>query len=195
MGKDKEVEAKMARPNPQIKFTYEDYKNLPESEVKRFELLEGELVMIPSPTEPHQRVSRNLEFFLWQFVRERNLGEVYHAPIDVVLSQEDVVQPDIIFVSKERAKIITEENIKGAPDLVIEILSPTTGGRDRTLKHTLYARYGVKEYWIVDPIKKIIEVYSLKKSGFNLVKKYKSPDKLYSPLLKGLEVPLREVFA
>jgi Uma2 family endonuclease len=185
----------MAVPNPQIKFTYEDYKNLPESETKRYELLEGELVMVPSPTEPHQRASANLEFSLMQFVRKRDLGAVYHAPIDVVLSQEDVVQPDIIFISKERAKIIREKCIKGAPDLVIEIISPSTSGRDRTLKQTLYARCGVKESWIVNPKKETVEVYTLEKTGFRLVKKYTSPEILHSPLLIGLEVPLKEVFA
>lgn len=185
----------MARPNPEIKFTYEDYKNLPESETKRYELLEGELVMVPSPTEPHQRVSGNLEFILRQFVKERNLGSIYHAPLDIVLSQEDVVQPDIMLISKERANIITEEAIMGAPDLVIEIISPGTSRRDKTLKRTLYARHDVKEYWIVDPKGKIVEVYTLEKAGFKLVKKYNSPEKLYSPLLSGLEVPLQDVFA
>ncbi len=185
----------MAVPNPQIKFTYEDYKNLPESETKRYELLEGELVMVPSPTEPHQRVSGNMHLIIGQFVKERKLGNVYSAPFDVLLSNENVVQPDIMFISKERANIITEEDIKGAPDLVIEIVSPATSRRDRTLKHTLYARHGVKEYWIVDPKGKSVEVYSLEKAGFKLVKKYNSPQILRSPLLSSLEVPLKEVFA
>lgn len=185
----------MAVPNTKIKFTYEDYMNLPESEVKRYELIEGELVMVPSPTEPHQKVSRNLEFIIWQFVKERDLGQVYDAPMDVVLSVEDVVQPDIMFIAKKRANIITEKNINGVPDLVIEILSPATSGRDRTIKHTLYARYGVKECWIVDPIEKNIEVHVLEKEGLRLGKKYESQDVLQSPLLIGLTVPLLEVFS
>ncbi|HHT9118293.1 MAG TPA: Uma2 family endonuclease [Candidatus Hypogeohydataceae bacterium YC38] len=185
----------MSRPNLQIKFTYEDYKNLPESETKRYELLEGELVIVPSPTEPHQKVSMKLVLILGQFVQEKRLGIVYFAPLDVVLSQEDVVQPDIIFISKARAKIITEENIKGAPDLVIEITSPSTSERDSTLKHTLYARYGVKEYWIVDPKRKSVEVYTTGKTGFRLVKKHLSTETLHSPLLSDLEVPLKEVFS
>ena len=112
---------------PRVKFTYEDYKSLPESETKRYELLGGELVEVPSPTEYHQRISMNLEFILQQFVRERDLGRVYHTPLDVVLGEGDereVVQPDLFFISKERSRIIAEEEIRGAPDLVVEITSP-----------------------------------------------------------------------
>lgn len=185
----------MTTPNTEIKFTYRDYINLPESETERHELLEGELIMVPSPNEPHQKVSRNLEFIIWEFVKQRKLGMVYDAPIDVVLSKEVVVQPDIIFISEKRKGIITKKNIKGTPDLVIEILSPGTSGKDRTIKHTLYARYGVKEYWIAGPKKENIEIYVLEKEGLKLEKKYSSPDKLHSPLLKGLEVPLLEVFS
>ena len=182
---------------PRIKFTYEDYKSLPESETKRYELLGGELVLVPSPTEYHQRISRNLEFVLWQHVKERGLGWVYHAPLDVVLGEGDgreVVQPDIFFISKERSQIIAEEEIRGAPDLVIEITSPATEDRDRHYKKTLYARHGVKEYWIVDPKGKIVEVYTLGTQGFELVKVYKAEEILESPLLSELRVDLREVF-
>ncbi len=180
-----------------IKFTYEDYKSLPESETKRYELLGGELVMVPSPTEYHQRISRNLLFILWEFVRERDLGQVYDAPLDVVLGKGDereVVQPDIFYISKERVGIIAEEEIRGVPDLVIEITSPATAERDRTYKKTLYARHGVKEYWIVDPDAKTVEVFSLGERGFELIRTYKSDEVLNSPLLEGLEVDLKEVF-
>ena len=187
---------KVAR--PQVRFTYEDYKSLPESEAKRYELLGGELVLVPSPTEYHQRISGNLGFILRQFVREQDLGRVYHAPLDVVLGQGDereVVQPDIFFISKERVGIIAEEEIRGAPDLVIEIISPGTEDRDRHYKKTLYARHGVVEYWIVDPKSKTVEVYKLGERGFELVKAYKEGEALESPLLPGLEVDLKEIFA
>ena len=180
-----------------IKFTYEDYKSLPESETKRYELLGGELVMVPSPTEYHQRISRNLLFILWEFVRERDLGQVYDAPLDVVLGKGDereVVQPDIFYISKERSGIIAEEEIRGAPDLVIEITSPATAERDRTYKKTLYARHGVREYWIVDPEAKTVEVFTLGERGFELIRTYKAEEVLNSPLLEGLEVDLKEVF-
>lgn len=187
--------AKIAR--PKIKFTYEDYKSLPESETKRYELLGGELVMVPSPSTHHQRVSRRLEFILEAFVQEKGLGEVFHAPLDVVLGEgeeREVVQPDIFFIAKERAGIIAEEEIRGVPDLVIEIISPGTEGRDRHYKKTLYARHGVKEYWIVDPKSKTVEVYRLGEEGFELVKTYKADEVLESPVLLGLEVDLKEVF-
>jgi len=186
--------AKVAR---KIKFTYDDYKSLPKSETKRYELLGGELVVVPSPTEYHQRISMNLEFILQQFVRERNLGRVYHAQLDVVLgegNEREVVQPDIFFVSKEREKIIAEEEIRGAPDLVIEITSPATEDRDRHYKKTLYARHGVKEYWIVDPEARKVEVFALGEKGFGLAKAYEAGEVLRSTLLEGLEVDLNEVF-
>ena len=181
----------------QIKFTYEDYKSLPVSETKRYELLGGELVLVPSPTEYHQRVSGNLVFILRKFVREREAGRIYYAPLDVVLGEGDdreVVQPDIFFISKERAEVIAEEEIRGAPDLVIEIISPGTEDRDRHYKKTLYARYGVNEYWIVDPKAKTVEVYTLGERGFELAGIYKATEVLTSPLLPGLKVNLKEVF-
>lgn len=179
---------------PQVKFTYRDYRNLPESETRRYELLEGELVMVPSPGERHQSISGNLEFILRGFVRDHNLGYIYYAPFDVLLSEEEVLQPDILFVSGERSHIITPDNIQGAPDLVIEILSPGTAERDRTYKRTLYARHGVKEYWLVDPKQRTIEVLSLGERGFNLVGMYGEKDALESPLLLGLTIKLSEVF-
>lgn len=180
-----------------IKFTYEDYKSLPESETKRYELLGGELVMVPSPTEHHQRISRNLLLILWQFVRERDLGQVYAAPLDVVLGvgeEREVVQPDILFISKERAKIIAEEEIQGAPDLVVEVLSPATAQRDRAYKRTLYARHGVKEYWLVDLETKTIEVLKLGKRGYERAGLYRQGETLTSPLLASFRVLIDEVF-
>jgi Uma2 family endonuclease len=177
-----------------IKFTYKDYKNLPESETKRYELLEGELVMIPSPTTYHQRISWNLERILGDFVAKHDLGVIYDAPLDVVFSQEDVAQPDIFFISKAHSQVITDENIQGAPDLIIEILSPATADRDRTYKRTLYARHGVKEYWIVDPADKSVEVMTLGQKGFETVQLYKMGQTLSSPLLKGFSLLIKEIF-
>lgn len=180
-----------------IKFTYEDYKNLPESETERYELLEGDLVMVPSPNFEHQSISSHLEFLLYEFVRKRDLGVVLYAPFDVVLGEageEHVVQPDLLFVSKERKRIIREGEIRGAPDLVVEILSPYTGQRDRTVKKKLYARYGVKEYWLVEPEEETIEILTLGRRGYERVALYKKADTLTSPLLPGLKIPLREVF-
>ena len=140
--------------NTNLKFTYEDYVLMPEG--KRYEIVEGELYMVPAPTTTHQRISRKLEEMLSRFVEERKLGEVFDAPIDVVFSETDIVQPDIIFISNENKNIIKEENIKGAPDLIIEILSPSSAQRDKTIKKKLYAKNGVKEYWLVYAQKMII---------------------------------------
>ncbi len=182
-------------PKTTIKFTYEDYKNLPESETKRYELIEGELLMVPSPTFEHQDISANLEFALAKFVREHKLGKVLNAPLDVVLDDENVVQPDIIFIATARSHIIHKEAIRGAPDLVVEILSPATAERDRTVKKKLYARAGVTEYWLVDPERKTIEVLKLGETGFERIALYKENETLTSPLFKGLNIPLSEVFS
>ena len=183
----------MSSVNTKIKFTYKDYKSLPESETKRYELLEGELIMVPSPSTYHQRISGNLEFLLRDFVEKNKLGEVLYAPLDVHLG-EDVVQPDILFISKERSKIITEEEIYGAPDLVIEIFSPTTAERDRTYKETLYARHRVREYWLVDPEEKTIEVLTLGKAGFENFGTYGKKDTLKSPIFPALNIKLSQIF-
>jgi Uma2 family endonuclease len=176
----------------EIKFTYEDYLQL--SEDRRCELIEGEFHRVPSPSEYHQRVSGNLEFVLRKLAREHSLGMVYDAPFDIVLSDENVVQPDILFISKERSHIITEKNVQGAPDLVIEITSNATERWDRGTKRKLYAKFGVREYWIVDPDHKTIEVMTRGKSGFVTAGTYNERESLVSPLLKGLSVDLNEVF-
>ena len=187
----------MAEVARKIKFTYQDYKSLPESETKRYELLDGELLMAPSPSTYHQRIVRRLAHILGDFTERRGLGEVFLAPLDVVLGEgeeREVAQPDLFFISKEREKIIAEQEIQGAPDLVVEVTSPATEDRDRHYKKTLYARHGVREYWIVDPDARKVEVFALGEKGFELVRAYKAGEVLRSPLLEGLEVDLNEVF-
>lgn len=175
-----------------IRFTYQDYLQLPED--RRYEIVDGDLYMVPAPVPYHQRVSGNLEFALRSYVTEHDLGEVLHAPCDILLSETDVVQPDIFFVSKERLPIIGETNIQGAPDLVIEILSPATEQRDRGVKQKLYARGGVAEYWLVDTNGKTIEVLTLKAGVYDRPGFYRSTDVLRSPLLAGLSIPLSQIF-
>ena len=182
----------MTTPRHQIKFTYRDYINAPED--KRYELLNGELVVVPSPRTGHQTISRNLEMILWTFIKQAELGELFHAPLDVVLSDTDVVQPDILFISKDREQIITEDNIRGAPDLVVEILSPSTAERDRTYKLALYSLHGVREYWLVDPDARTVVVMELTEEGFRTTASYGETETAISPLLEGLTVDLSEVF-
>lgn len=180
--------------NPHIKFTYEDYCLMPED--RRYELIGGEFFMVPSPSVIHQRVAANVEAILREFVREKECGEVLYAPLDVVLSSQDVVQPDIMFISKERSYIVTDANIQGAPDLVVEILSPSTAEKDRTMKKKLYARHGVRELWLVNAGAQVVEIYSLEEGEEKPPRLYARSDRrpLVSPLLKGLSVNLDEVF-
>lgn len=174
------------------RYTYEDYLKTPDD--KRYELIEGELLMTPSPVPRHQRISRELEFCLVQFVKANDLGEVFDAPCDVYLDDKNVVQPDILFISKERKNIIGEKNIQGAPDLVIEIISENTAYRDLIQKKKIYARFGVKEYWIVIPGEELIEVYTLKDNTYILYKSCNKEDTLESPFLRDLKIELKSIF-
>ena len=175
-----------------IKFTYNDYLQLPED--KRYELIEGEFFMVPSPNTSHQDALQNLFRTLDTYVRNRGLGKIYLAPLDILLSEVNVLQPDLLFISRERLGIITDKNIQGAPDLVVEILSPATAQRDKELKQKLYAKFGVREYWIADPNTKTIEVMSLAEEGFESVGTYQEGTVMASPLLRGLSIEVREIF-
>ncbi len=176
----------------QAKLTYADY--LETSDDERYELLNGELIEYPSPKEIHQYISGILHLMIGTFVRERSLGKVYFSPFDVVLSDTNVVQPDILFISNERADIITSDNVQGAPDLVVEILSPATVERDRTVKLELYAHHGVKEYWIVDPDAKTVTVLLRGEGGFEVDGIYGEGETLRSPTLTGFSLAMGEVF-
>lgn len=183
--------------NPNVRFTYQDYRSLPESMEKRYELLHGDLLRIPAPSVLHQRVSRNLEYRLLEFVREQGLGQVFHSPIDVVLGQgneREVVQPDVLFIGHDREHFIHEDEIRGAPDMVVEILSPGTGERDKGYKKGLYARYGVREYWIIDPKARMVEVYTQDREGFRMVKACGLDTVIESPLLPALQLGVDELF-
>ena len=177
---------------PGIKFTVSDYMTTPED--KRFQLLDGEMVLAPSPTRRHQTILRQLSTALHGFVAESSLGQVWFAPLDVVLSDYDVAQPDLLFVSNDRAGIVTEANVQGAPDLVVEVLSPSSVQYDRGYKLTLYGRSGVREYWIVDPDEETVEVYAAGDQGLVHRATHRRGDALTSPLLAGLAVDLEEVF-
>ncbi len=174
--------------------TYDDYLKLP-NDGNRYEILEGELVMTPAPETDHQRISRNLEFILHSYATEHSLGEVFFALVDVVFSMTTVVQPDIIFVSTERSHIVTKKNIIAAPDLVVEILSESTEATDRTTKKKLYEQYGVKEYWIVDPVSQTVEQYILSGTSYRLLAKAGRTESLDVNSMQGLPVNLQKVFA
>ena len=176
----------------QIQFTYEDYRKLPDDE--RYQLIEGELVREPAPKTYHQRISGKLFYYLYQYVQEHEVGVVYDCPVDVLLSQINVLQPDILFISRTRESIVEEDYVRGAPDLVVEVLSPSTSHRDRGVKMDLYARFGVREYWIVDPEARSMEVLSLTADGYQTFGRFECPSQLVSPLLPGLKIDLGTVF-
>jgi len=173
--------------------TYDDYLTLP-NDGKKYEIIEGELTMSPSPTTDHQEISIRLTNAIFSYVDKHKLGKVYPAPIDVVLSITDIVQPDIVFISSERTDIITKKNIIAAPDLVIEILSESTETLDRVTKKNLYERYGVREYWIVDPSAKIIEQHILENKAFRFIGKFESGQSIDVSTIEGLTVKLKDVF-
>ena len=172
-------------------FTYEDLKSW-EPDNYRHEIIEGEHFMSPSPSVYHQEIIRKLTIYLSQHVQKKGLGRIFVSPIDVVFHETDVCVPDLIFINKENDAIIKAENIQGAPDLVIEILSPSTKKRDRELKYKRYAYYGVKEYWIIDPEKQLVEVYDL--AANQLVKVVPKNQSLSTPTFTDLNLDLKTIF-
>lgn len=177
----------------EIRMNYEDYCRLPD-DGKRYEIVDGVVHNAPAPSRIHQDVSRNLGFLLVQHVDAGDLGKIYYAPIDVVFSHENIVQPDIIFVRKKRFSILTDKNIKGAPDLVIEILSPGRKDYDRVTKAKTYALYGVPHYWIVDPEPQSIRALVLREGRYECDRVWKDGDILTTELFPDLTLDLIKVF-
>ena len=175
------------------KLTYQDYANLEGDD--RYELLDGELILVGSPNEDHQIASLELATQMNIFVKENNLGRVFTAPYDVLFTDTDVAQPDILFVSNEREHIRTPANIQGAPDLIVEILSPSSSRRDWRDKRELYAEHGVNEYWIVDPLGYMLWQFRLRDDKYQLNATFREDDTLTTPTLEGFSLPMGEVFA
>jgi Uma2 family endonuclease len=160
----------------------------------RYEILDGELTVTPTPSTKHQTASGNLFVLLAHYIKERDLGKLFYAPIDLILASTSVLQPDLLFVTKARERIITEKAIEGAPDLVIEILSPGTSRTDRVTKAQIYARYGVPAYWIVDPEQEVIEIYLLEADGYRLAATLQGNTPMFAPPFTELEIVARDVF-
>ena len=183
----------MRIPEGKIILTYEDYAALP-NDGKRYEILEGVLAVTPAPSTRHQTASGNLFFLLTQHIREKDLGKLFHAPIDLILESTAVLQPDLLFVSKARQNIITDRAIEGAPDLVIEILSPTTRRRDRVTKAQIYARHQVPAYWIVDPERETVDVYILNVESYRLTASLQGETPLAVPPFTELKFAAKDIF-
>jgi Uma2 family endonuclease len=175
------------------KLTYEDYVLIPE-DGQRHEILDGEHYVTPAPFIRHQLISSNLHSLLGPFIRKRRLGTLLAAPTDVLLSPHDIAQPDLLFISNERAGIVTEKNVQGAPDLVIEILSKSTRRRNEDLKLERYGLFGVLEYWIVDPKRRGVKVFRREDDRLRLAAELAIGDVLTTSLLPGLEIALAEIF-
>lgn len=153
-----------------VVLTYQHYAALP-SDGRRYEIHEGELSVTPAPSPKHQDVILNLAIALKAHVDARRLGKVFVAPLDVILSDRTVVQPDIVYVATDRVGRISERGVEGAPTLVVEILSPSTRETDRHTKLRLYASYGVPWYWIMDPDSRVVEAYRLEAASYVLIKR------------------------
>jgi Uma2 family endonuclease len=180
---------------PRVKLTYDDYVLFPE-DGQRHELIDGEHYVSPCPNLRHQDIIGRLHLFIGGWLQQHRVGRAYIPRLDIVLSMFDVVEPDLLFVSNERAAILTTANVKGAPDLVVEVESPATRQRDLTIKRRLYERSNVTEYWIVDPEVDVIRVY--RRAGDRFAKPIElsreNGDVLTTPLFPGLVIPLASVF-
>lgn len=175
-----------------VRFPAADIWDAPDNG-KRYEVIDGELCVSSPPDWKHQLTLNNLNVRVTVWVQARRLGYVVTAPTGVVLDDENGVQPDLLFVSNERAQIITRRGVEGAPDLVVEVLSPSTERRDRGLKLHRYAKAGVPHYWILDPEGPRIEERVLGEDGYRLVGTF-GPGETFRPsLFPGLEIPLDEI--
>jgi len=177
-------------------WTYNDYLRLPD-DGNRYEVIKGNLYMTPSPSLDHQRVSAELEYGLMHFVKQNQLGLVLDAPFDVILPEiATPVQPDILFVRQARIQeIVTPKQIVGAPDLVLEIISPGSARYDRFTKYAAYEEAGVPEFWLVDVAHMTIEVYVLENGKYQPFGKWGIGDVAESHVLPGWRVALAEIFA
>jgi Uma2 family endonuclease len=184
------------RPTSGAKLTYDDFLLFPD-DGQRHELIDGEHYVTPSPNTAHQVIVGNLYFALRVYLEANPTGQLFTAPFDVVFSDFDVVEPDLLFITAGRRRdILTTQNVRGAPDLVIEVASPGTRRRDETIKRRLYERDGVAEYWVVDPELEVMRIYRREDSGYGRPREpsREAGDVLESPLLPGLSLSLDTIF-
>ena len=183
--------------NPaRVKLTYDDFLLFPD-DGKRHELIDGEHYVTPSPTMKHQAISGNLYFLIRAGLEQHPAGRIFYAPFDVVFTNFDVVEPDLLYMSHARAaQVLTAKHVTGAPEIVVEIGSPGTRKRDETIKRRLYERSGVSEYWVIDPDLELVRVYSNQDGQFRRPRELSAEagDVLTTPHLDGLKLPLGKIF-
>ncbi len=172
-------------------WTYTDYLTLEDE--KRYEIIEGDLLMAPAPFFAHQDINSELISRLRAYANNHQLGKVVTAPLDVILSAENIVQPDIVFIGKDNLKIIEQHGLVGAPDMVIEIISPTSIKRDRHDKFALYEKFGVKEYWLVDPANRSVEIFNLKDEQYELTDFAAEKGAVKSQVIAGFVLQITEL--
>ena len=182
-------------PQTSTRLTYEDYLELPD-DGKQYELIEGELVLNPTPITRHQWIAGNIYHAFRNYLDDRDIGKAFTAPLDVVLAEDVVVEPDVMLILRERIAIIGDKNIQGAPNIVVEVLSDGTRKWDEVVKRKLYERYGVGEYWIVDPVIDAVKID--RRSGTSFVRAVEisteSGGEITSPLLPGFALDVKLVF-
>lgn len=186
----------MAAPSSQRRLTYDDFARFPD-DGKRHEIIDGVHYVTPSPLTRHQRMVGGLSFAIESYLRAHpGTGEVFLAPFDVVLSNWDVVEPDLLLIGADQPGVVTEKNVQGPPALVIEVLSPGTRSRDRRLKRDLYERTGVGEYWMVDPHDNTVTVCRRESgSAFDPAFTLAPGETLTTPLLAGFALNVADLLA
>jgi Uma2 family endonuclease len=187
----KKVEKKI--PQPKL-LTYLDYVKLTPPDNGNFELLNGQIYFIASPKPSHQRISLRLSYFLAACVIPNNLGEIFTAPMDVVFTEYDTFQPDLLFITKERLNIIGENKIEGSPDLVVEILSPSNDANEMSYKRHIYESKGVKEYWLINVEKQMLTLYKQIDNELRWQKDIQKNEVLKSEIIQGFELKLSNIF-
>lgn len=181
-------------PGPrQGEWTYEDYMKLP-NDGRRYEILNGVLLLMPSPKDSHQNAVGWIHHYLVIYVRLTGLGKVRMAPLDVKLGRKNVFQPDVLVVLNDHAERLTEEGVIGAPDLTVEVFSPSTGLEDRVDKHREYALAGVTEYWIVNPERYTVEVFSLEGREYRSLGIFSGKDTLPTKVVPNFPVHVEQFF-
>jgi Uma2 family endonuclease len=179
------------------KVNWETFRELElaEDDLFIYELFDGEIMKRSAPSLIHQRISRKLLGKMDAYIEEKKLGEIFSAPVDLNLDEHNAFQPDLAFISKERSFLIEDDDyIKGAPDLVVEIISPGTVKKDRVIKKDLCERFAIREYWLVDPLNKGIEIYIMQEDKYVLHDLQEIRGKISSTVLTGFELELGHIF-
>jgi Uma2 family endonuclease len=176
-----------------LPYSYEDYAALP-NDGRRWEVIDGELEVNPAPAPRHQTVSRRLQFELMRLLEEPGIAQIFNAPIDLILSDSNILQPDLAILGSSRDHLITGRGIEGPPDIVVEVLSPSTKVLDQRVKKRTYARFSVPEYWIVDPVGGHLELFRLAADDYVLEQRFDRASVLTTPSFSEVQVELARVF-